>query len=95
MTRNRAEPPCQSGVWQTAGASLSISGTYDVAQSSSPDLGWHKFCFVTGSSGYPEGGINHVWPAAGPNASGQYDWQATSQIWKGNADVDFWVTCMS
>jgi len=74
---------------------MTVSGLYDVGQNATPDLGWHAFCFNTGASGYPAGGIDHVYPVAGPNGAGQYDWNATNQIWNGNADVDFWVTCMN
>jgi hypothetical protein len=78
---------------------MAVTGQYDVAQGSTPDLGWHAFCFAAGSSGYPEGGTQHIWPSAGPNANGQYDWLASSQVGSmfgnTNADVDFWVTCIN
>jgi hypothetical protein len=84
---------CQSGVWTAAGGALMISAQYQLANGTGIDAGWHSFCFLAGVEGYPEGGMQYVYPVSGPNSNSQYDWNATNGM-AGNYDPDMWVTCM-
>ncbi|WP_232457952.1 hypothetical protein, partial [Burkholderia ubonensis] len=82
---------CQSGVWKAPGGSSGVS-VYTIANGASLDLGWHLFCALSGMQGDPPGGTMQVWPVAGPDGAGRYDWNAqnltTGKYWAPTIEVN-------
>ena len=69
---------CQGGSWQPAAPPPRTTSTWSsgwIWNNQSANLGWANICAESGWNGGPPGSWGaDVYPVAGPNSLGQYDW---------------------